>query len=362
MKELERVFGQFGEDPVARQLKVHVEKSAPDDLFHMDVYGLADEWGIDRKDMLNLFLRGVRYGLFDMHWAFHCTHCGAIPVESLRLKEVHEQYHCAACTLDFVNTLDQNVEVFFNINDSIKKIPDIIKKGFYDEMRRQLHEFNSFSWRKPTSILGIDCINNVLFREIFGDDTLALDQSLEIKFTTIMFTDIKGSTRMYETLGDSRAFRLVREHFDVLFRNIERRDGVPIKTIGDAVMGVFISDKDAVTAALESQRELIEFYRSRPEEESIEVKIGLHSGPSLVVTLNGRLDYFGTTVNMAARIQGLARPNEVVFSNPLFEKKENRAIVARYARSALRNRISLKGLSGEYTIYRVNLADGMDAC
>jgi len=212
-----------------------------------------------------------------------------------------------------------------------------------------------FKWNNLSSIKGVDIIQNQIYRELFGDEVLLSDQSLELMKATILFTDIKGSTKMYTDLGDSKAFQLVREHFRILFDVIKKHNGVPVKTIGDAVMGVFTNQTDGLTASLEAQKLLIDYYKHKPDSEKIEVKIGLHSGTTIIVTLNGRLDYFGSTVNMAARIQATANPNEVLISENIFESKENKRVIMQYTKTVKRSKWIFKGLKGKYKIYHILL-------
>ena len=85
-------------------------------------------------------------------------------------------------------------------------------------------------------------------------------------------------------------------------------DGAVVKTIGDAVMASFGDPADAVKAALAMQA-----HRGFNEPTSeLVLKLGVHVGPSVVVNLNDRLDYFGSTVNMAARLQGQSEGGDIV--------------------------------------------------
>lgn len=347
---LDEKFDQFNSTPIITKLKDYFTNAPIEKLFHIDVYGLADQWGIERKELLEIFFRAVNFGICDMHWEFHCPSCGGIARESLKLMETASEDYCPGCKIDFNNTLDDNIEVFFNINESLRAIPEEIKKQYSDNVLHTVMNNQVFHWQNERTISGLDCINNNAFRDIFGHDTLPEDQSLAIKFSTILFTDIKGSTAMYERLGDARAFKMVKDHFEILFDNIKSNGGTPIKTIGDAVMGVFNSESEAIDAAFKSQKALMNYYSDK--EEKIEVKIGLHSGPALVVTLNNTLDYFGSTVNTAARIQGLSHPNQIVFSEPLFER--NKSKLGKYVGKLQRSRNLLKGLSENYTVFHAS--------
>jgi len=137
------------------------------------------------------------------------------------------------------------------------------------------------------------------------------------KRVAVLFTDIKGSTALYDRIGDMKAFNLVRQHFGVLRDVIASNHGALVKTIGDAVMASFHEPIDAIRAALEMLAQIRRFNDSAGEE-LITLKIGAHVGPCLAVTLNERLDYFGRTVNLAARVQGLAAENEIYLSDEIY--------------------------------------------
>ena len=88
-------------------------------------------------------------------------------------------------------------------------------------------------------------------------------------------------------------------------------DGAVVKTIGDAVMASFADPAQAVRAALAMQTGIGSSARTGRD---LVLKVGVHAGPSVVVTLNDRLDYFGSTVNMAARLQGQSAGGDIVLS------------------------------------------------
>jgi class 3 adenylate cyclase len=131
---------------------------------------------------------------------------------------------------------------------------------------------------------------------------------LGIRQVTLLFTDLKGSTAMYERLGDLNAYALVREHFALVGATVREHSGAIVKTIGAAVISVFSKPTDAVSAAPHIL-EAIERYNVEHGDPSIILKIGAHCGPSIAVTLNANLDYFGQTVNVAAPVQSLADAN-----------------------------------------------------
>ena len=79
------------------------------------------------------------------------------------------------------------------------------------------------------------------FRDLFSSEMLSLNETFSIENLGFLFTDLKGSTEMYERLGDAQAFALVKEHFYIMERLVRQHSGAVVKTIGDAVMAVFIT-------------------------------------------------------------------------------------------------------------------------
>ena len=93
-------------------------------------------------------------------------------------------------------------------------------------------------------------LSNQTFRDIYRTDTLDLDQRLKITSLTFLFTDLRGSTALYQRVGDLAAYELVRRHFDALTKVTAAWGGAIVKTIGDAVMATFPTPDRAVAAAL----------------------------------------------------------------------------------------------------------------
>lgn len=168
-------------------------------------------------------------------------------------------------------------------------------------------------------LTGFQVVSVPAFRVLFGSETLSDRESLKIRDATLVFTDIKGSTSLYQRVGDVRAYKLVRDHFEILFDSILNHGGVVIKTIGDSVMASFLTPEQAVEGMLEVQK-CFDTYNRKPEiSDGIHIRAGIHRGPVIAVTLNDRLDYFGTTVNEAARIEGVCDANELVVSDSIMK-------------------------------------------
>jgi class 3 adenylate cyclase len=157
------------------------------------------------------------------------------------------------------------------------------------------------------------------FRDLFATEALRPGDEVGVGHVTLMFSDLRGSTALYSRIGDARAYHLVREHFAFLAETVRSNDGGIVKTIGDAVMAAFADPADAVRAALAIQGNVAAFNRAHElgAEDGLIIKLGLHGGPCIVVTLNERLDYFGSTVNLAARLQGESRGGDIVISQAL---------------------------------------------
>jgi len=142
-----------------------------------------------------------------------------------------------------------------------------------------------------------------VFRDLFANEALRPGERISVGTLTVLFTDLRESTRLYRESGDAVAFGHVMNHYDVLREAITAEDGALVKTIGDAVMAVFRRPAPAVRAALKAQSIL-----AHPPAgmQPLRLKAGVHCGPAVAVTLNDRLDYFGSTVNLTARLEHLA--------------------------------------------------------
>ena len=151
------------------------------------------------------------------------------------------------------------------------------------------------------------------FRDLFDDDVLRPGDDVGIDHIAIMFTDLKGSTALYERIGDPKAYALVREHFAILGKAVRAHDGAIVKTIGDAIMAVYVNPADGLRCALQIQDDIAQFNRDSGKEP-ITIKLGLHCGRCISVTLNNRLDYYGSAANKAARLEAQSTGGDIVLS------------------------------------------------
>jgi len=205
--------------------------------------------------------------------------------------------------------------------------------------------------RKPF-ITAKRLLTNQTFRDIYRTDTLDVDQKLKITSLTFLFTDLKGSTALYERVGDLVAYDLVRQHFGVLHEIVAAEAGAIVKTIGDAVMATFLTPDRALAAALRMRKEMTRINAERQSEDLL-LKIGIHEGPCLAVTLNDRQDYFGQTVNMAARVQGLASSRAIYVTQPVVDDPKAAKILESSGLQPTMQRAALRGIADETTVYEI---------
>jgi adenylate cyclase len=193
-----------------------------------------------------------------------------------------------------------------------------------------------------------------MFRDLFATEALRPGEQISVGTLTVLFTDLKNSTRMYREIGDATAFGHVMNHFDVLKQAIAEHDGALVKTIGDAVMAVFRQPASALQAMLDAQRML-----ANPTESAqpLSLKAGIHTGPCIAVTLNDRLDYFGSTVNLAARLEGQSTGCDIVLSNVVYSDPAVRQFLNDSDRDLIATRfeIPLKGFDEEsFELWRIS--------
>jgi len=131
----------------------------------------------------------------------------------------------------------------------------------------------------------------------------------------IMFAEISGSTKLYESLGDATARALVSDTLDTISGVIGRYNGTVIKTIGDEIMCTFESAEDAATAACEMNETLEEENAEGNNAEPVAIRVGMHYGPAIMEAG----DVFGDAVNVAARMAAQAKARQVMTTKSTVE-------------------------------------------
>src|SRR5271165_407241 len=192
------------------------------------------------------------------------------------------------------------------------------------------------------ALTGERVISMPAFRRLCPEQLLRPGDEVEIGRVAIVFTDLQGSTKLYDKLGDAAAYRLVRDHFAFLSERVTRHHGFIVKTVGDAVMAAFNDPADAVRAVLAMQDEVASFNRGR-RDSGIVLKLGLHLGSCIAVTAGSVLDYFGSAVNTAARLEHQCRGGEVIISEAALTDPEAREALA--GRNLSEETVTLRGLN-----------------
>ena len=206
------------------------------------------------------------------------------------------------------------------------------------------------TWTRD-ALTATEVISLQVFRDLFAEATLRPGDDAAVGQVALLFTDLRGSTALYERVGDAAAFNIVREHFAFLGSIVRDHDGAVVKTIGDAVMASFGDPADAVRAALDVQARIADFNRANPADRALAIKLGVHVGGSVMVSLNDRLDYFGSTVNMAARLQGQSAGGDIVLSRAVADDPAVRPLLE--AVPTRDESVSLKGFDQPVGFVRV---------
>src|SRR5262249_43075139 len=152
------------------------------------------------------------------------------------------------------------------------------------------------------------------FRDLFSEEYIAADVQLGVGEQTMVFTDVVGSTAFYASRGDPAAFVEIKRHFDEVFRIVRDHRGAVVKTIGDAVMAAFVSPLDAVVAACA----IHDAFPPGRGHTPIRLRISLNTGPCIAVKLNANADFFGGTVNIAAKLQALVEAYQIAMSEATY--------------------------------------------
>jgi class 3 adenylate cyclase len=190
------------------------------------------------------------------------------------------------------------------------------------------------------------------FHDLFRAEVFRESEGFKVKDATILFTDLKGSTQLYQQIGDLNAYALVREHYGILSHAVSNQHGAVVKTIGDAIMATFDRPVDAVAAGLEMLAELRTMNRTSVHGDLV-LKVGIHRGAAIAVTLNDRVDYFGQTVNIASRVQGSAGGDEMYLTEAMYATPGVPELLADAGCAVGPILVPLKGIDDPLTIYRV---------
>ena len=372
---------------VQRLTKTLAER--PDEeVAQMRPFELASRWGVDRRELLRVFLHATRAGLVDLRWQINCPVCRVAAQVVGALADVTGKVHCAACNIGYgvtsastrkrpsahpaIRRGNERLATAHLLAARHRAARDRARKtrlsrvirpgrvpsaasGRRSRCRRRAQRravasvsvgsrdlrakvegarestlpFNATpkSPRSAAERGGFDSdrvLGSVIatfpdFLDLFATEAPATGVELSIAHLALLFSDLTGSTALYEKVGDARAFAIVQEHFRDMTEAVVEHGGAVVKTMGDAVMATFTSPVDAVGAAIR----MIERCRERHGELGLGAKLGVAAGPCLAVRANDRIDFFGTTVNMAARLQAKAEGGQIVVTEELCAHPES---------------------------------------
>ena len=205
------------------------------------------------------------------------------------------------------------------------------------------------SWRRD--VLTAERVTTLqAFRDLFSDQVLRAGDEVTISTITFMFTDLTGSTSMFAQIGDAPAYQIVREHFGLLGAIVREHDGTIVKTIGDGLHAAFNAPDDALRAGIAIQSAMADWSRELKGVE-VGVRVGLHTGSSISVNLNERLDYYGNTVNMAARLEGQGESGDITVSKAIFDDVAVKPILSGY--EVREGSAKLKGFDETVAIFQI---------
>lgn len=312
------------------------------DLIRLNPRRIAEQTRLDERTMLRLLVAALYAGLVDLHWDVRCPVCGAINHRGDSVAGLHHDDECFNCRARFAVRLDDEVRVSFSLVARLHPRP-----------ARDDPEYRAAIDARLGAVPGHALMLLPEFQALFPTQRLLPDESLDVTRAALLFTDLAGSTAIYARRGDPRAYHLVRLHFDELFRVADACGGLMVKTIGDAVMAAFQRPVEALQAALSMQAAIGELNAraNLQGEERLILKVGVHSGPCLSVTLNDRPDYFGTTVNIAARVQGLSLGGDIMLTEAIRSDVETAPLLAGRALSSAS--VALKGIDEPTLVYRL---------
>ena len=117
-------------------------------------------------------------------------------------------------------------------------------------------------------------------------------------------------------------------------------------------MATFPAPAQALSAALRMRDAMEGINRERGNGDLL-LKIGIHQGPCLAVTLNDRQDYFGQTVNMAARVQAMASSFAIFATASIVEDAQSSGILEKSGLTPLQQRATLRGMAEETLVYQI---------
>lgn len=204
---------------------------------------------------------------------------------------------------------------------------------------------DKLNW-KEEAIYASEVSSSIDFTQLFSQETLKETSKVKASEVTMLFTDLMNSTELYVKEGDESAIGRVMGHFKIIQQIVAEERGGIVKTIGDSVMAVFWEPVSALKAVQRIQQI---FITSSSVGNAFKIKAGIHYGDCTAVNLNGRIDYFGTTVNIASRLVDSASEKEIMVSEAVFNHPDVRLYLDKHSETFFikENLKALKGFEDE---------------
>jgi adenylate cyclase len=191
------------------------------------------------------------------------------------------------------------------------------------------------------------------FRDLFAREVISPDEEVTVGSQVVLFTDLRGSTAMYASIGDAPAYALVRDHFKILHDVVAAQHGSVVKTIGDAIMAVFSNLPEALAATREMHEQLSRV--NSKENTRLQLKSGLHAGACLAVNANDKLDFFGSTVNLAARLVGHCRGDDLVLADEIYQCAETQKFLGEIQQTGISGEEKFTGFPNPMKVWRIQI-------
>ncbi|HMA34169.1 MAG TPA: adenylate/guanylate cyclase domain-containing protein [Chloroflexia bacterium] len=311
-------LARYNYDPeLLTRLSTYLQTTPSPSLDHVEPAELERALGLGEQATLEVLVAAVHEGLFDLYWSAHCAHCGDQNQEWAHLTQARPQTYCAGCQAHTDTVVDRTLRVRFALNSRYRaggSVPPAAPPA---------------NPAPAEQLSGLDLLNVQAFHDLLVDEILPVNESLLVTHVSLLFSDLRGSTALYAQKGDPIAYSLVREHYGLVRRHVNAQRGAVVKTVGDGVMASFGDPAAGVRAALAIQGDLAGFNADHGLQgpDALRLKLGLHTGPCLSVNLNGRMDYFGTAVNIASRVEGLADGGDLVVTTAVVRESAARAVI-----------------------------------
>src|SRR2546427_224879 len=369
MSETETLFvalRQSADEDVVDMIERMVRDAPDHALNKINALDLAGKEGVGEERVIAALLNAVGLGMFEMTWNVMCPSCAGVLSANESLKTLDRaQYNCAFCAADYETKLANLIAVIFNKVgvpvDSVALRPGPLRLALENRTDGRVlpavwvanPALDDLLKRRKPILNAKRLLTNQTFRDIYRTDTLAIGQRLKILSLTFLFSDLKDSTELYERVGDLVAFDLVNEHFRLLQEIIASERGAVVKTIGDAVMATFETPDRAIAAAIR-MREAMSDLGAERQHQSLRLKMGIHEGSCLAVTLNAQQDYFGQTVNIASRVQGLAASRSIVVTESVVENAKARSLLETKGLTPTPRSVALSGIADKVSVYEIS--------